>query len=210
MRSLVYYAFVSAVGLLALPRSPSVFTGKATGRWSRLAPYVTIPVSTNARSVHYDKSLRFNVYTFTVGTADTGAVRELTVKAYRGAQLLTNFRVRVDGAVVGAEVADLDHNRFPEVYVYCTSDGSGSFGRVYAWQFLPERRADIVASNWPLPTDSGYMGHDSLWVERNMLCRKYPVYQSGDGNSEPTGGTRLVRYQLKPSGTKFALVAKLE
>lgn len=207
MRSLVYCAFVGAVGWFTLPRSPSVFTGTATARWSRAMSYALIPAPTVAQ---YSKSLRFNVYTFTVSAADTGAVRELTVKAYRGPQLLTNFRVRVDGAVVGAEVADLDNNRFPEVYVYSTSDGSGSFGRVYAWQFLPERKADIMAASWALPTDSGYMGHDSLWVERDILCRKYPVYQSGDGNSQPTGGTRMIRYQLKPSGAKFALVAKPE
>lgn len=207
MRSLVYYAFLSAMGWFALPRSPSVFTGTATTRWSRAMSCAFVPAFTRAQ---YDKSLRFNVYTFTVSAADTGTVRELTVKAYRGPQLLTNFRVRVDGAVVGAEVADLDNNRFPEVYVYSTSDGSGSFGRVYAWQFLPERKADIMAASWSLPADSGYMGHDSLWVERDVLCRKYPVYQSGDGNSEPTGGAHLIRYQLKPSGTKFALVAKLE
>lgn len=207
MRSLVYYAFVGALGWFALPRSPSVCTGTVTTRWPRVASYALMPAFNHA---HYDKSLRFNVYTFTVSAADTGAVRELTVNAYRGAQLLTNFRVRIDGAIVGAEVADLDNNRFPEVYVYSTSDGSGSFGRVYAWQFLPERRADITAANWSLPTDSGYMGHDSLWVERDILCRKYPVYQPGDGNSEPTGGTRMVRYQLKPSGTKFAFVTKPE
>ena len=158
--------------------------------------------------LHYNKSLRFNIYTFAVSAADSGRVRDLLVKAYRGELLLTTFHVRVDGAVVGAEVADLDNNRFPELYVYSTSDGSGSFGRVYAWQFLPERKADITPMNWRLPAINGYMGHDSLWVERDILCRKFPLYRSGDANAEPSDGYRMMRYKLQPTGLGFSLMAE--
>lgn len=164
------------------------------------------PVSPTINRAPYAKSLRFNVYTFTVSAVDSGAVRELTVKAYRGSLLLTNFKIRVDGAVVGAEVADIDNNRFPELYVYTASTNSGSFGRVYGWQFLPERKATIVPVNWRLTTDSRYRGCDSLWVERGALCRKYSVYQPGDSNSGSIGETRTVRYRLKSVGTGFALV----
>lgn len=160
--------------------------------------------------VRYSRSLHFNIYTFTIVAADSGAVRDLTIKAYRGQLLLTNFRTRIDGAVAGAEVADLDHNRFPELYVYSTSSGSGSFGRVYGWQFLPERKADIQLTNWRLPPANGYMGHDSLWVEDSVLCRQYPVYRPGDANAEPSGGMQMLRYQLQPAGQGFALVAEPE
>lgn len=156
----------------------------------------------------YDKVLRFNVYRFLITAPDSGQVRELTIKAYRGELLLTSFRVRVDGAIVGAEVADLDKNRFPELYVYSISDGSGSFGRVYAWQFLPERKADIAPVNWQLAAVKGYMGHDSLWVGPGILCRKYPLYQPGDANAQPSGGYRIERYRLQPTGVSFRLVAE--
>ncbi|AKD54334.1 hypothetical protein SD10_04810 [Spirosoma radiotolerans] len=156
----------------------------------------------------FNKALRFNVYTFTVTAADTGRVREVQVKAYRGELLLTNFQVRVDGAVTGAEVADLDNNRFPELYVYSTSDGSGSFGRVYGWQFLPERKADITPANWRNTMPQGYMGHDSLWVEQDILCRKFPIYQPGDANAEPSGGYQMMRYKLQPAGAGFSLIAE--
>ncbi|MFD2937276.1 hypothetical protein [Spirosoma flavum] len=165
------------------------------------------PLSASAE-IHYAKSLRFNIYTFTVTAADSGRVRELLVKAYRGELLLTNFRIRVDGAVVGAEVADLDNNRFPELYVYSTSDGTGSFGRVYGWQFLPERKADITSANWRIPATNGYMGHDSLWVERDILCRKFPIYNSGDSNADPSGGYQMMRYKLQPVGSGFSLIAE--
>ncbi|NDU94438.1 hypothetical protein GK108_06095 [Spirosoma terrae] len=151
--------------------------------------------------------MRYNVYRFHITAADSGAVRDLIIKAYRGELLLTNFRTRIDGGVVGAEVADLDNNRFPELYVYSTSDGSGSFGRVYGWQFLAERKADIQAANW-LKMPDGYMGHDSLWVERDVLCRQYPIYNSGDANAEPTGGVNRIRYRLKTNGKAYTLVTE--
>lgn len=208
MSSRLYYVLVSALGMLPLSRSlPPACVSTATALDSGGARYAFSPPPNPAR---FDKSLRFSTYTFTVSATDNGAARELRVKAYRGSLLLTNFRIRVDGAVGGAEVADLDNNRFPELYVYSTGMGGGSFGHVYAWQFLPERKADIVPVNWPLKTDGGYMGHDSLWVDRTVLCRQYPIYRLGDGVSNPSGGIRLVRYQLKPIGTGFALVAKPE
>lgn len=205
MKNKLYCVFVGALGLLLLNSSLPEFTSPVSALWSPAALYASTPAP---NFVQYDKTLRFNVYTFSVSAADSGAVRQLSVKAWRGSLLLTNFQVRIDGAVAGAEVADLDNNRFPELYVYSTSDGSGSFGRVYAWQFLSERQSTIVPVNWQSPADSGYMGHDSLWVEPNILCRKYPVYKSGDGNSAPTGGIRMVRYRLKSVGAGFALVAE--
>ena len=156
----------------------------------------------------YSRELRFNIYRFIVSTPDSGRARNVTIQAYRGELLLTNFKTRVDGAVMGAEVSDLDGNRFPELYVYSTSDGSGSFGRVYAWQFLPERKADITLPNWLPSPAQGYMGHDSLWVADGILWRRYPVYLAGDANAESSGGYRLMQYQLKPAGPGFVLIPK--
>lgn len=173
-----------------------------------LVPDPTVALSVRKNIPHqlqYGKELQFNIYTFTVTAPDSGLMREAVIKAYRGELLLTNFRVRVDGAVVGAEVADLDGNRFPELYVYSTSAGSGSLGRVYAWQFMPERKASIALPNWQQDPEAGYMGHDSLWVERDILCRKYPIYRPGDANAEASGGYRMVRYRLTPAGNNYAL-----
>lgn len=160
-----------------------------------------------ARSLRFDIILRYNVYTFALTAADYGPVRDLLVKAHRGTSLLTSFQVRIDGGVVRAEVKDLDQNRFPELYVYTASDGSGSFGQVYGWQFLPSRKADIRPQNW-LKVSDGYMGHDSLWTDKTTLYRRFPVYRPGDANAQPSGGFRVVRYRLKPAGTNYALVAE--
>lgn len=154
----------------------------------------------------YDKTLRFNVYTFSVSAGDSASVRQMTIKAYRGKLLLTNFKVQLNGSVTNAEVADLDRNGFPELYVYSTNENS--LGRVHAWQFLAERKAAITPVNWPLATDKAYMGQDSLWIDRASLCRKYPAYQVLKGKKVATGDTHWVRYRLRPIGSSFALVAE--
>ena len=156
--------------------------------------------------ITFAKLLTFNVYHFNVNATDTGATRQLRVEASRGTTLLTVIRVVTDGTVTGAQVADLDHNHFPEVYIFTSSDGSGSLGRVYGWQFLAQRKAEIKSINWNL-TDAAYMGHDSLWVENDVLCRQYPLYKPGDSNAQPTGGKRTIRYQLVSVGADFALKA---
>lgn len=204
MNEVVCWLLISLFGLTQFAQSSWQHTsivpnqlqsGKAPKRAIWIAP-------------QYSKLLRFNVYSFSVAAPDSGRVREVVIKVYRGELLLTNFRVRVDGAVIGAEVTDLDNNRFPELYLYSVSDGSGSFGRVYGWQFLPDRKADITISHWQLPAAEGYMGHDSLWVDKMILCRKYPVYQSGDANAQPSGGYRMKRYHLQPTGNTYVLVAE--
>ncbi|MGB5191200.1 MAG: hypothetical protein WBN54_14170, partial [Robiginitalea sp.] len=43
----------------------------------------------------------------------------------------------------------------------------------------------------------GYMGHDEFAVVETSLVRRFPVYKSGDSNSNPTGGTRQIQYKLQ-------------
>ncbi|WP_080239012.1 hypothetical protein [Spirosoma rigui] len=170
-------------------------------------PDHSVPVTAKTKKAgRYDKTLRFNVYSFNVSAADSANARQLTVKAYRGTLLLTNFKVQLDGSIINAEVGDLDKNGFPELYVY--SMKANSLGRVHAWQFLADRKASITPVNWPLATDKAYMGQDSLWIDRASLCRKYPAYQVVNGKKVATGKTHWVRYRLKAVGSSFALVAE--
>ncbi len=161
----------------------------------------------NETQTPFPTTLQFNTYTFQLAIPVQGSPADLTVRAWRGTLLLTNFTLHAEGDVIRAEVADLDNNRFPEVYIYTSSNGTGSFGRVYGWQFFADHRATIIVSNWRQPIAEGYMGHDSLWVESSILCRRFPIYRAGDANALPTGGWQMIRYQLRPVKQEFQLVA---
>jgi len=43
----------------------------------------------------------------------------------------------------------------------------------------------------------GYMGHDEFAIVETSLVRRFPIYKTGDSNSNPTGGTRQIQYKLK-------------
>ncbi|MCF6186785.1 MAG: hypothetical protein L3J49_04820, partial [Desulfobulbaceae bacterium] len=42
----------------------------------------------------------------------------------------------------------------------------------------------------------GYMGHDQFKVVKGSLTRTFPIYNKGDSNANPTGGSRSLEYEL--------------
>lgn len=117
--------------------------------------------------------------------------------------------VEVDGVVTGAEAADLNADGSPEIYVYVTSAGSGTYGSLAAWSantkkslsaiHLPELAEDPVHGK-------GYMGHDEFKVAEQYLVRSFPIYKEGDPNAAPSGGTRQLQYKLVPGEAAWQLV----
>lgn len=106
----------------------------------------------------------------------------------------------VGESVVGAEIGDLNIDGSPEILVYLTSDGSGSYGRVIGYSVnngksmseisLPDITEDKKISN-------GYMGHDEFAIVESTLCRRFPIYNPNDSNAKPTSGkTRQIQYKL--------------
>lgn len=109
------------------------------------------------------------------------------------------LNAELDGVAYRAEVADLDGNGWPEVYVYVASAGSGSYGSLAAFAVNNGKSLSPVYLT-PLEQSpeatKGYMGHDEFAVVENRLVRRFPVYLAGDTNAEPSGGTRQIQYRL--------------
>ena len=101
--------------------------------------------------------------------------------------------------VVNAEIGDLNIDSYPELFVYLTSDGSGSYGKLIGYSvnngksvsqvYLP----DISENN---EVSKGYMGHDEMAIVENTFCQRFPIYKEGDSNANPTGGIRQIQYKL--------------
>lgn len=116
--------------------------------------------------------------------------------------------VELDGSPYLAELADLDSDGWPEVYVYISSAGSGSYGSLVAYAinngksatpiYLPPIGANIQAS-------SGYQGHDEFRVVESRLVRRYPIYEEGDTNASPSGRMRQIQYRLLPGEAGWKL-----
>lgn len=145
----------------------------------------------------FKKVLIYKNHQFEISTNASGAVRELVIRVSRNNQFLITIRQKTDGWVVNAETADLDQNDAPEIYIYACTYGSGSFGKVYGYQFFPNSfdKIHLIPLNSVL--SEGYMGHDMYKIENDYLVRQFPIYRAGDANAKATGGTRIIKYELK-------------
>ena len=105
-------------------------------------------------------------------------------------------------------VADLDGNGFDEIYVITRSAGSGSYGTVLGFASNKDKSLSMI--NFPEMQErdedfKGYMGHDTFKIEDQKLVRIFPIYNEGDTNRNPTGGTRKLVYGLYPGEAMWQL-----
>lgn len=148
------------------------------------------PSQEESNPFEFRRSLSWQSYDFQVN-ADRD---KLTIKA--GDQTLTDT---IDGVVTGAEVGDLNLDGYPEVLVFMTSVGSGSYGSVIGYSSNGGKSMSRINST--LATENskytrGYMGHDKLSLVEGTLVQAFPVYREGDLNYKPTGPTRQIQYKL--------------
>ena len=105
-------------------------------------------------------------------------------------------------------IADLDANGFDEIYIITTSAGSGSYGTVLGFASNKDKSLSMI--NFPEMREGdehfdGYMGHDTFKIEDQRLVRTFPIYNEGDTNQNPTGGTRKLLYGLFPGEAMWQL-----
>ena len=146
--------------------------------------------------------------TFRVTSPNAGSINEVTITP-SGLEIDNSpVTVEIDGTVTGAEVADLNFDGSPEIYVYATSAGSGSYGSLIAYG--TNNRKSMSPIYLPPVVDhpeasKGYMGHDEFAVVELGLVQRFPIYREGDTNAEPTGGTRQVQYKLEAGEAGWVL-----
>ena len=156
----------------------------------------------------FNKTLTLQGVNFYVTCANEGSQNTLRIVPSGAVHNVRNIEQQIDGSVIGAEVADLDGNGTPEIYVFVQSAGSGSYGAVVGHAVnagattspitMPELTDDPKAS-------AGYMGRDRFSVTRDRLVRQFPIYREGDSNASPSGGTRQVQYRLVRRDNALAL-----
>jgi hypothetical protein len=160
--------------------------------------YLVFITSTIAAPFKQDLSLQG--VTFHLSSENAGSQNQLTITIDGLKSQPVPILHEIDGTVTGAEVADLNSDGSPEVYVYSTSAGSGSYGNVTGVSINKMKSAsDIfmppITENKKL--SAGYMGHDEFAVVEGTLVRRFPIYKAGDTNAKATGGLRQVNYKLK-------------
>jgi hypothetical protein len=148
----------------------------------------------------FDATLVLQRIRFRVTATHEGSINRLTIVPSGLESDNRPVEREIDGAVTAAEVADLDVDGSPEIYVYVQSAGSGSYGSLVAYS--ANRRKSLSEIHLPPVADNpavakGYMGHDDFAVVENTFVQRFPLYRDGDPNNRPTGGTRQLQYKLE-------------
>ncbi len=157
----------------------------------------------------FEQTLALKGVGFRVVSTNASAGNRVVITAMGLAGVAEPVSRPVDGVVSGAEVADLDGDGLPEVYVFVRSGGSGSYGSLVAFGVRhpsqPLAEIHLLPISEDVEASRGYMGHDTFVISGNNVVRQFPLYRSGDRNATPTGGSRQISYRLAPTDTGWVL-----
>jgi len=147
----------------------------------------------------FNKTLTLQGITFHVTCPNNSSLNQLTITPSGLEGVNETISKEIDGSVTGVEIADLNADGSPEIYVYVNSAGSGAYGSVVGYAANHKKSLSDIYM-FPLSDDAknskGYMGHDKFSISKNVLKRSFPIYKKSDSNAEPKGGTRVLDYKL--------------
>lgn len=197
--------FILKQSILATIMISSILSCKENSNRSKREVVIEEPIKNDNSSVKSDpvifkKSLLLHNIGFNISTTGEGSIQQLTIQP-SGLEINNRkITVEVVGNVTDAEIADLNSDRFPELLIYTTSAGSGSYGDVIGYSVNNGKSISpiyfpSVAENKKI--NKGYMGHDEFAIAKNLLVQRFKVYNNEDVNSNPTGNIREIYYKLK-------------
>lgn len=153
----------------------------------------------------FHRTLAQQGVSFRIQATGEGSQQQLTITT-SGARTIKPIRQTVNGRVVGAQVADLNGNGMPEIYVFVQGAGSGSYGELVAYAVTSGTDlSPIYLQELSGAVAEGYQGHDQFEVVEGCLVRRFPLYTSGDTNAKATGGERQICYKLIPGEASWML-----
>ena len=180
---------------------------RAAALLNAAAVLATLPINGPAWAEGaFHRSLALQGIRFEVHSSGAGSQQQLAITSNGGRTTFKPIQQTINGRVVGAEVADLDSNGLPEIYVYVQGAGSGSYGELAAYAVT--KGADlspIYLQELTSSTSQGYQGHDQFRVVEGCLVRRFPIYKPGDSNAKATGGERQICYKLKAGEASWIL-----
>ncbi|MEI7572166.1 MAG: hypothetical protein WCJ52_03460 [Phenylobacterium sp.] len=156
----------------------------------------------------FAKRLEMQGFAFDITATNEGSINTLQIVPTGLSQQTAPITSEIEGTVSGAEIDDLDANGFPEIYIYVTSAGSGSYGSLVG--YAVNKGKSVTPIYLPPVADSptlskGYMGHDEFAVVEGTLIQRFPIYREGDANARPTGKIRQLQYKLKAGEAGWVL-----
>lgn len=162
---------------------------------------VTVQTEAPASAAAFNKEFDLHGVHFVVEATNNGSVNTLTITPSGLSEVNDVITREIDGTVTGAEVADINVDGSPEIYVWVNSAGSGSYATPIGYSANSKKSLSEIYFP-PISDDAvnskGYMGHDEFAVVENTVVQRFPLYNEGDANAKPSGKMRQLQYKLTP------------
>lgn len=155
----------------------------------------------------FTKTLELHGIKFTVESPNsaTGNTVKVTPSGLETNDVQTKAVV---GEVLGAEIADLNIDQSPEVYIYTREAGGNKKAGLIAFSANKKKSLSEVS----FPTDDpkskdlvGFNGGDEFAVVESTLVRRFPVYDGTSSDAKKTGKMRQIQYKLKAGEASWQL-----
>lgn len=162
---------------------------------------VTVQTASPASAAAFNKEFDLHGVHFVVQATNNGSMNTLTITPSGLSEVNDVITREIDGTVTNAEVADINADMSPEIYVWVNSAGSGSYATPIGYSANNNKSLSEITFP-PISDDAvnseGYMGHDEYAVVEGVIVQRFPLYGEGDSNAAPTGKTRQLQYKLTP------------
>jgi hypothetical protein len=168
--------------------------------------------ATCARAAPFDKKEALHGISFHVTSPNHASGN--TVRLVPAGLQIDNspIEMEVAGVVTGAEVADINADRSPEIYIYVQEPGADKRTTLVA--FSANKKRSLSAIYLPTLEDAkgaekGYCGNDVMAAVEGTFIRRFPICGK---DQQPTGKTRQLQYKLRPgeAGWQLRLDRKME
>jgi hypothetical protein len=151
----------------------------------------------------FDQKEELQGITFQVFSPNTRSGNRLTVTPAGLEADNTPLEMDVAGIITRSEVADINADGSPELYVY---GFDGSSQTVLAWSANKKKSlSQISLPDLDAAQSKGYRGGDEYAVVEGILGRRFPIYPDEQPGSKPGGKTRQTQYKLHPGEAGWLL-----
>ena len=114
-------------------------------------------------------------------------------KEARGMNIILNGQMDV------AMIDDFNNDGYPDLLIVAYSGPNFQYGTAYAFA-SKENKSLLLFASKDIMLDGhlkpGYRGHDHFSLFEGSVIQKFPIYNQDDPDDKPTGGTRVIQYQM--------------
>jgi hypothetical protein len=132
--------------------------------------------------------------TFQVFSSNNRSGNKLTVTPAGLEEDNKPIKLIVPCIITRIEVADINVDGTPELYVY---GFDGKSQTLFAWISNNKKSlSQITLPDLDAAQSKGYRGGDEFAVVEGILARRFPIHADDEADSKPTGKTRQIHYKL--------------